>query len=231
MQTSITASLLVFVLVIIPNTHIEPASASGHFQENTIDERDFQQHPAILSYDISAVEEQGELHSLVRLTLKDNQTQEPLQFVTYTLKITNLETNVIVIGPDAFHTEDGTIILDIGDTDGQTEIQGSRNDFINAWMNDPATGTIKMRLPLTPDTTYLFEMTIIGVDSIRGFLPQDKSPTFELYFNPSQSTIGQIIIAPEFPYHVAVFLSLVIAVSIFISRTDLPMRLTSAQKS
>lgn len=167
---------------------IQLVFGSGVFQENI--PQSLESRSIVLSYDISHNGEQDR-NTDVNLEFIDSNIQATLKFVSFTMNITETASDQTVLQTNLFHTENGTITFDMTHTDGDAQIFASMEPFLNAWIANYTTGTIRLDLPLKPDSTYLIRIGVIGIDSIRGFLPSDQIRPFDVYFSTNEDVAGQ----------------------------------------
>jgi len=172
--------------------------------------RNLQEDPVALSYDIAHRDEQDGVHTIIELALTDANDGEPVQQVAYLLQVTRFEDGSQLL-TDAFYTANGTLVLDITHQ-GPAQISGAREEFLNAWVADPETGTISMDLPLEPDSTYLLRVELLGTDDVHNPYNPAQVPGVDLHFDSSDSAIGEIQIVPEFPYHLVLVVSATIGI-------------------
>lgn len=197
-------------------------------------ERDLQEDPVTLSYNITHMEKQDGIHTIIELALTDdNKGGEPVQHTAYFLEVVPAGDSRPILA-DGFYDEDGTITLDIFHTGSippgsrpyeSPEIQGVKQEFLNAWMANPETGVISMELPMQSDSAYVLRLEIFATDNIEDLYPATR-PEFELFFEGENPVIGEIQIVPEFPYTLILLISVMIGIIIVLNRSGLTTRIS-----
>lgn len=172
--------------------------------------RDLQEDPVTLSYNIEHRDGQDGAHTIIELALTDAGDGEPVQQVAYLLEATRFDDGSRLL-TDVFYAENGTLVLDITHR-GPAQISGAREEFLNAWVADPETGTVSMDLPLEPESAYLLRVELLGTDDIRNPYNPDQVTGVDLHFDSSGSAIGEIQIVPEFPYPLVLVASAAIGI-------------------
>jgi hypothetical protein len=71
-------------------------------------------------------------------------------------------------------------------------------------------------------------LDVLGIDSMRGFLPEEQVSSIELYFNINDNDVrkvpvipGKVVIVPEFPYPVVLIISVATGIVIAVARTKI----------
>lgn len=176
----------------------------------------------LLAYEIIHKEEQ-EPHTIVNITVVE--ANEPIRSVTYGINMTTVGIDEPLLQYDAFHAENGTLVLDIAHRVGETKVFAAREDFLDAWKAGPG-GKVNVEMALETSSTYLMHIDILGLDNIRIILPPDQVPSVNLYFNTDKNDMGEVmvvpgelVVVPEFPYPVVLIVSVVIGSIIAISRS------------
>jgi hypothetical protein len=177
--------------------------------------RDFQKNPVTLSYDITHRNEQDAAHTIIELTLTDDNKDELVKSVAYVLEMTKVGDDSPLM-TEVFYAENGTLALDITHSE-PVQIFGVKEEFLNAWMSGPETETISADLPLDQDSTYLLRIEILATDDIRNPYPAAR-PSIDLYLDSDSPAAGQVRIVPEFPHNLVLFLSVTIGIVIFLGR-------------
>lgn len=210
--------------------------ADGHFVEN----RPYMpsEHSLSLAYNITNTNTNNETHTIFALGLFDEEQQEFVRFVTYGIEVYEVldKSEKRIMEYDRFHAvENETLILDITQIEGETQVFGSRHNFLNSWIPDPQSGSIKMFMNLEQDANYLMHVEVIGADDPRDFFPLEEIASVDIYFNVNEDDSGEVmivpgelVVVPEFPYHIVLVISAVIGSIIAISRTELLARFYSS---
>lgn len=177
--------------------------------------RDFQKNPVTLSYDITHRDEQDEAHTIIELTLTDDNRDELVKSAAYVLEMTKVGDDSPLM-TEVFYAENGVLTLDITHSE-PSQIFGVKEESLNAWMSGPETETISADLPLEQDSTYLLHIEILATDDIRNLYPA-APPSMDLYLDSDSPAAGQVRIVPEFPHNLVLFVSVTIGIVIFLSR-------------
>lgn len=84
---------------------------------------------------------------------------------------------------DTFHSENGLLRLKIQPAEGEVQIFGTQEQFLNAWVADPG-GTINISGPMFLEGgIYHLRIEILGIDFIRKLFPDDKVPKFDSWLS------------------------------------------------
>ncbi|HEV8405283.1 MAG TPA: hypothetical protein VGQ13_05185 [Nitrososphaera sp.] len=120
----------------------------------------------------------------VLLRLYDANNNQTIQYTTFIITVEKgVGKNAKEIFTDTFHTESGLLQLKIQPIEGETEILGTREQFLNAWVADPG-GTINIRGPMFLEGgIYHLRIDILGIDSIRNLFPPDQIPRFDSWLS------------------------------------------------
>jgi hypothetical protein len=88
-----------------------------------------------------------------------------------------------IMPPTLFHTESGLLRLKVQPAEGQLQIFGTQEQFLNAWVADPG-GTVNIQGPLFLEGgIYHLRVEIFGVDSIRNIFPDENIPKFDSWLS------------------------------------------------
>ena len=110
------------------------------------------------------------------------------QTIKYTTLFISVEKGVgddavTVMPPTLFHTESGLLRLKVEPAEGDLQIFGTQEQFLNAWVADPG-GTINIRGPIFLEGgIYHFRIEIFGVDSIRNIFADQDIPKFDSWLS------------------------------------------------
>ncbi|HEX7033881.1 MAG TPA: hypothetical protein VF172_12855, partial [Nitrososphaera sp.] len=84
---------------------------------------------------------------------------------------------------DTFYSDNGILQLKIQPTEGDVQILGTREQFLNAWVADPG-GTVNIRGPMFLEGgIYHLRIDILGIDNIRNLFPPDQIPRFDSWLS------------------------------------------------
>ena len=88
-----------------------------------------------------------------------------------------------IMPPTLFHTESGLLRLKVQPSEGQLQIFGTQEQFLNAWVADPG-GTVNIKGPLFLEGgIYHLRVEIFGVDNIRNIFPPESIPKFDSWLS------------------------------------------------
>ncbi|MFL6511094.1 MAG: hypothetical protein ACJ700_07910 [Nitrososphaera sp.] len=88
-----------------------------------------------------------------------------------------------IMPPTLFHTETGLLRLKVEPSEGQLQILGTQEPFLNAWVADPG-GTVNIKGPLFLEGgIYHLRVEIFGVDNIRNIFPPESIPGFDSWLS------------------------------------------------
>lgn len=184
--------------------------ADGVFQKNLPpDSLDAGWGNVFLKYDISSRKEADADHTYLRLDLISNfTTPETKKFVTYALTFTNAnKTDAAPILREIFHSEKGTLLLDIIHSSPPVTVSGGiREQLLNSYMADPAGNVTVRGLSFDKDVLYHVHVDILTVDNIRILIDPNKMPQTDFYFaGDMPSSAGAVRVVPEFPIAALMF--------------------------
>ena len=193
------------LLACIVSSFPTAAYADSVFQENLppTPSLDTGSGNVFLKYDIASHKEADGLdHTYLKLDLIVNSTTpETRKFVTYVLTITNAnDTNAKPILVETFHSERGTLLLNIIHSPPPVTISGTREQLLNSYVADPAGNATMRGLSFDKDTMYHVHVDILTVDNIRNLFASYKMPKTDFYFSGDMpSSVGEVRVVPEFP--------------------------------
>lgn len=128
-------------------------------------------------------ETRDEAYMLFRLY--DANTNETIPFTTFFISVEkgiggDAET---IMPPTLFHTESGLLRLRVQPAEGELQIFGTQEQFLNAWVADPG-GTINIQGPLFLEGgIYHIQIEIFGVDNIRNIFTDENIPRFDSWLS------------------------------------------------
>jgi hypothetical protein len=123
-----------------------------------------------------------EAYLLLRLyNANNNETIKSTSFIITVEK--GVGKNAKQIFTDAFYSDNGLFQLKVQPSEGDVQIFGTREQFLNAWVADPG-GTVNIRGPMFLEGgIYHLRIDILGIDNIRNLFPPDKIPRFDSWLS------------------------------------------------
>jgi len=128
-------------------------------------------------------ETRDEAYILFRLY--DANTNETIPFTTFFISIEKgIGEDAETIMPSTlFHTESGLLRLRVQPAEGELQIFGTQEQFLNAWVADPG-GTVNIQGPLFLEGgIYHLKIEIFGVDNIRNIFADENIPRFDSWLS------------------------------------------------
>ena len=110
------------------------------------------------------------------------------QTIPYTTFFVSVEKGIgedaeTIMPPTLFHTESGMLRLKVQPTEGELQIFGTQEQFLNAWVADPG-GTVNVQGPLFLEGgLYHLRVEIFGVDNIRNIFADENIPKFDSWLS------------------------------------------------
>src|SRR5919108_3280386 len=117
--------------------------------------------------------------------LYDANNNETIKFTTFFISVEKGvgEDAVTIMPPTLFHTESGLLRLKVQPAEGELQIFGTQEQFLNAWVADPG-GTVNIQGPLFLEGgIYHIRVEIFGIDSIRNIFPDTDIPKFDSWLS------------------------------------------------
>jgi hypothetical protein len=117
--------------------------------------------------------------------LYDANNNQTIQYTTFFVSVEKGvgEDAVTVMPPTLFHTESGLLRLKVQPAEGDLQIFGTQEQFLNAWVADPG-GTVNIQGPLFLEGgLYHFRVEIFGVDNIRNIFTDENIPKFDSWLS------------------------------------------------
>ncbi|MDQ3807140.1 MAG: hypothetical protein M3298_03115, partial [Thermoproteota archaeon] len=117
--------------------------------------------------------------------LYDANNNQTIQYSTFFISI---EKGVgkdaqTIMPPTLFHTESGLLRLKVQPAEGNLQIFGNQEQFLNAWVADPG-GTVNIQGPLFLEGgIYHLRVEIFGVDNIRNIFAPEDTPKFDSWLS------------------------------------------------
>ena len=128
-------------------------------------------------------ETRNEAYTLFRLY--DANTNETIPFTTFFVSVERGigEDAETIMPPTLFHTESGLLRLKVQPAEGELQIFGTQEPFLNAWVADPG-GTVNIQGPLFLEGgLYHLRVEIFGVDNIRNIFTGEDIPRFDSWLS------------------------------------------------
>src|SRR5919108_4158382 len=117
--------------------------------------------------------------------LYDANNNETIKFTTFFISVEKGvgEDAVTIMPPTLFHTESGLLRLKVQPAEGELQIFGTQEQFLNAWVADPG-GTVNIKGPLFLEGgIYHIRVEIFGIDNIRNIFPDEDIPKFDSWLS------------------------------------------------
>lgn len=128
-------------------------------------------------------ETRDEAYMLFRLY--DANTNETIPYTTFFISVEKGigEDAETIMPPTLFHTESGLLRLKVQPAQGELQIFGTQEQFLNAWVADPG-GTVNIQGPLFLEGgLYYLRVEIFGVDNIRNIFTDENIPKFDSWLS------------------------------------------------
>jgi hypothetical protein len=128
-------------------------------------------------------ETQDEASILFRLY--DANTNQTIPFTTFFVSVEKGigEDAETIMPPTLFHTESGLLRLKVQPSEGDLQIFGTQEQFLNAWVADPG-GTVNIQGPFFLEGgLYHLRVEIFGVDNIRNIFTDENIPEFDSWLS------------------------------------------------
>jgi hypothetical protein len=117
--------------------------------------------------------------------LYDANNNQTIKYSTFFISIEKgVGKDAVTIMPSTlFHTESGLLRLKVQPAEGDLQIFGTQEQFLNAWVADPG-GTVNIQGPLFLEGgIYHIRVEIFGIDSIRNIFPDTDIPKFDSWLS------------------------------------------------
>jgi hypothetical protein len=117
--------------------------------------------------------------------LYDANNNETIKFTTFFISVEKGvgEDAVTIMPSTLFHTESGLLRLKVQPAEGDLQIFGTQEQFLNAWVADPG-GTVNIKGPLFLEGgIYHIRVEIFGIDNIRNIFPEEDIPKFDSWLS------------------------------------------------
>jgi hypothetical protein len=117
--------------------------------------------------------------------LYDANNNQTIKYSTFFISVEKgVGKDAVTIMPSTlFHTESGLLRLKVQPAEGDLQIFGTQEQFLNAWVADPG-GTVNIQGPLFLEGgIYHLRVEIFGIDSIRNIFPDTDIPKFDSWLS------------------------------------------------
>jgi hypothetical protein len=117
--------------------------------------------------------------------LYDANNNQTIKYTTFFISVEKgVGKDAVTIMPSTlFHTESGLLRLKVQPAEGDLQIFGTQEQFLNAWVADPG-GTVNIQGPLFLEGgIYHIRVEIFGIDSIRNIFPDTDIPKFDSWLS------------------------------------------------
>jgi hypothetical protein len=117
--------------------------------------------------------------------LYDANNNQTIPFTTFFITVEKgVGKDAVTVMPSTlFHTESGLLRLKVQPAEGNLQIFGTQEQFLNAWVADPG-GTINIKGPLFLEGgIYHLKIDIFGIQSIRNIFPDENMPKFDSWLS------------------------------------------------
>jgi hypothetical protein len=117
--------------------------------------------------------------------LYDANSNQTIKYTTFFITVEKgVGKDAVTIMPSTlFHTESGLLRLKVQPAEGNLQIFGTQESFLNAWVADPG-GTVNIKGPLFLEGgIYHLKIEIFGIDSIRNIFPEESAPKFDSWLS------------------------------------------------
>ncbi|HEX6281893.1 MAG TPA: hypothetical protein VFZ67_06660 [Nitrososphaera sp.] len=123
--------------------------------------------------------------AFILFRLYDANNNQTIQYTTFFVSVEKGigEEAVTIMPPTLFHTESGLLRLKVQPAEGELQIFGTQEQFLNAWVADPG-GTVNIQGPLFLEGgLYHLRVEIFGVDNIRNIFSDENIPKFDSWLS------------------------------------------------
>jgi hypothetical protein len=118
------------------------------------------------------------------LRLYDANNNQTIQATTFDITVEKgVGQNAERLLRDSFHSQNGLLRLKIQPSEGDVQVFGTEEPFLNAWVADPG-GTVNIRGPIFLEGgIYHLRVDILGIDCIRCLFPPDNITRFDSWLS------------------------------------------------
>ena len=117
--------------------------------------------------------------------LYDANNNQTIPYTTFFITVEKgVGKNAVTVMPSTlFHTESGLLRLKVQPSEGNLQIFGTQEQFLNAWVADPG-GTINIKGPLFLEGgIYHLKIDIFGIENIRNIFSDQDMPKFDSWLS------------------------------------------------
>jgi hypothetical protein len=116
--------------------------------------------------------------------LYDANNNQTIKATTFDIEVEKgVGENAEKLVSDVFHSENGLLRLKIQPAEGDVQIFGTQEQFLNAWVADPG-GTVNVRGPIFLEGgIYHLNIEVLGIDFVRNLFPEDQIPEFDSWLS------------------------------------------------
>lgn len=138
------------------------------------------------------------------LRLYDANNNQTIKATTFDITVEKgVGQNAKRIFRDTFHSQNGLLKLKIQPAEGDTQVYGTQEQFLNAWVADPG-GTVNIRGPMFLEGgVYHLRIQVLGIDTVRELFPPDQIPTFDSWLSVGD-VFNQSVEYQDQPYNMTI---------------------------
>ena len=117
--------------------------------------------------------------------LYDANNNQTIKYTTFFISVEKgVGKDAVTIMPSTlFHSESGLLRLKVQPAEGDLQIFGTQEPFLNAWVADPG-GTVNIQGPLfLQGGIYHLKIEIFGIDNIRNIFAEQDIPNFDSWLS------------------------------------------------
>jgi len=117
--------------------------------------------------------------------LYDANNNQTIKYTTFFISVEKgVGKDAVTVMPSTlFHTESGLLRLKVQPAEGDLQIFGTQEQFLNAWVADPG-GSVNIKGPLFLEGgIYHLRIEIFGIDNIRNIFAEQDIPKFDSWLS------------------------------------------------
>jgi hypothetical protein len=137
--------------------------------------------------------------------LYDANNNQTIKYTTFFISVEKgVGKDAVTVMPSTlFHTESGLLRLKVQPAEGDLQIFGTQEQFLNAWVADPG-GTVNIKGPLFLEGgIYHIRIEIFGIDSIRNIFAEEDIPKFDSWLSVGDVSTENIEYRGQ-PYNITI---------------------------
>jgi hypothetical protein len=177
------ASVLIFSIlaIVLPS---QKAFADGITQETFSASLRGRQAELLVKVNPPILTDASKEDAYMLLRLYDANNNQTIKATTFDITVEKgVGENAERLLRDTFHSENGLLRLKIQPAEGNTQIFGTQEQFLNAWVADPG-GTVNIRGPIFLEGgIYHLNIQVLGIDTIRELFPPYELPKFDSWLS------------------------------------------------